>query len=65
MGKKIVTQLYLNGLSPQQAIRHLTDLVNRQKQEDKRWLKIEEYNETYGHPFSDGTQCLRLIIDKE
>lgn len=62
--KKIVETLYFDGLSPQKAIKYLTNLVNRQKQEDKRFLKIESYNETYGHPFSDGTQMYRLIIDK-
>ncbi len=52
-------------MSPQAAIRYFTDLVNRAKQEDKRWLRIEEYYEDYGNPFEQNpTRCLRLVIDK-
>jgi hypothetical protein len=64
MAKKVVTELYLNGMTPQKAIRHLTDLINRTKQEEKRWLRIETYKETFSHPFRDGVEALRLVIDK-
>lgn len=64
MSTKVVQNLHFNGMSPQKAIRHLTGLINSQKEGDKRWLRIEEYDETYGHPFADGVKALRLIIDK-
>lgn len=58
---KVVCDLQLGNLTPQQAIKHLTDIIGRQKQEDKRWLRIEEYEERYGHPFNDGDRALRII----
>lgn len=62
--KIVVDTLYFGGMSPQKAIRHLTDLISRTKQEDKRFLLIEEYNENYGNPFAEPTKCLRLITRK-
>lgn len=61
MADKIICQLNFDGKTPQQAIKYLQDIISRQKQEDKRWLRIEEYQERYGHPFSDGTKEYRLV----
>lgn len=57
--------LYLNGLSPQQAIRKLQDMINHTPEPYKRWLRIEEYIERYDHPFSDGDKALRLVCYKK
>lgn len=57
--------LYLNGLSPQQAIRKLQDMITHTPEPYKRYLRIEEYQETYDHPFSDGERALRLVCYKE
>lgn len=55
----------LDGVSPQRAIRILADLVNRTPQADKRWLRIEAYDETYSNPFCQNpTRCLRIVLDK-
>ena len=57
-------ELYLSGLSPQQAIRKLQDMITHTPEPYKRWLRIEEYRETYDHPFSDGEIKLRLVCYK-
>ena len=63
MTDKIITELYFDGKSPQKAIRYLTDLVNRQKEADKRFLVIEEYYENYSNPFEQNpTRCLKLVV---
>lgn len=61
--KKIVCELDLNGMSPQKAIRHLTDIISRAKISEKRRLRIESYMEDYGHPFREGTKEYRVVID--
>lgn len=53
--------LYLNGMSPQQAIKSLQNMINHTPEPYKRFLRIEEYREYYSHPFSDGENKLRLV----
>ncbi len=55
----------LDGTSPQQVIRMLTDVINRTKLDDRRWLRIEAYREDYGNPFEQNPdRCLRIVLDK-
>jgi hypothetical protein len=55
----------LDGVSPQQAIRMLTDVINRTKLEDRRWLRIESHRDDLGNPFEQNpTRTLRIVMDK-
>jgi hypothetical protein len=55
----------LDGMSPQQAIRMFTDVVNRTKLDDRRYLRIEAYKEDFCNPFEQNpTRCLRIVLDK-
>jgi hypothetical protein len=62
MGKIIKCGLELDGMTPQQAIRHLTDIINRSKEYEKRFLRIETYMENYGHPFREGSRQYRIVV---
>jgi uncharacterized protein YoaH (UPF0181 family) len=65
MSKTIVKELMFGGMSPQQAIRYLTDSINRVKEADRRFLKIETYYDDFGNPFEQNpSKELRLVIDK-
>lgn len=59
--------LYLNGLSPQQAIRKLQDMITHTPEPYKAYLRIEEYHEGYGNPFNDfnADKSLRLVCYKK
>lgn len=56
--------LYLHGMSPQQAIRYLQNMITHTPEPYKRFLRIEEYTEYYDHPFSDGEKALWLVCYK-
>jgi len=53
--------LYLDGLSPQQAIKSLQNMITHTPEPYKRFLRIEEYRERLGDPYSDGEKELRLV----
>jgi hypothetical protein len=68
MAKVVVREWFdasLNGVSPQQAIRMLTDVINRTPWGDRRYLRIESFNDDLGNPFEQNpTRTLRIVIDK-
>lgn len=53
--------LCFDGMSPQQAIRHLKNLITHTPEPYKRFLRIEEYRERLGDPYSDGEKEMRLV----
>lgn len=57
--------VYLNGMSPQQAIRYFKNMITQTPEPYKGFLRIEEYREDYGDPFSDGENGLRLVCYKQ
>lgn len=59
---RINKELYLNGLTPQEAIKHLTDVINRIPYPQKRFLIIEEYEDDYGNPFEQNPARLLRIV---
>lgn len=62
MKKKVVTELHLNGCSPQKVIKMMTDIINRTPIDKRRYLVVEEYEEDYGHPFREPDTQLRVIL---
>jgi hypothetical protein len=46
-----MTELHLNGMTPQKVIRMMKDIINRAGHEEKQHLIIREREETYGNPF--------------
>lgn len=58
-------ELHLNGMTPQQVIKVMNDVIGRAKGADKRHLVIEEYEETYGDPFCQHPdKALRVVVRK-
>lgn len=61
--KRVVEELYLNGSTPQQVIRRMTDIINRTKQLDKANLRIEEYMDYHDNPFEQNPdKCWRVVV---
>ena len=46
-----MTDLYLEGVTPQKVIRMMNDIIGRASIKNKQHLIIREREETYGNPF--------------
>jgi hypothetical protein len=46
-----MTELYLNGMTPQKVIRMMNNIIGRAGIKEKQHLVIREREETYGNPF--------------
>ena len=62
--KTVIQDLYLDGLSPQKVIKVMNGIIGKTKLEDRRYLRIEEYDENFGNPFAEPTRCLRVVLEK-
>lgn len=69
MSKIVIVDCFdscLPGRSPQKVIKILTDIINRTPINDRRYLKIESYYETYGNPFEQNPdKKMRIVIEKQ
>lgn len=62
---KVIKDLYLDGVTPQQVKRMMDDVINRTPYDKRRYLRIQEYDEDFGNPFAEPTKCLRIILIKD
>lgn len=55
----------ISGLTPQQVIRKMNDVIGRAKQNEKDKIRIIAYYETYGNQFNQNPdKCLKFVVVK-
>lgn len=52
----------LDGATPQKIIRMMKDAIGRAKHHEKDRLRIQAYNEDYGHPFREPVVRHRIVV---